>query len=81
MSCSEAASQVGGSNLAHQPGCNLSCCVSAGGPSSSSEAALPVDPQEVEDFDAFTQKFWAALKSRTHKVRAEMGFPFSQGSV
>lgn len=50
-------------------------CVSAGGASSNSEASLPVDPQEVEDFDAFTQKFWAALKSRTRKVREKWGSP------
>ena len=40
-----------------------------------------MDPQEVEDFDAFTQKFWAALKSRIRKVRAGPGIAFTQSCV
>lgn len=51
-----------------------------GGAGSSSEAALPVDPQEVEDFDAFTQKFWAALKSRIRKGSVDLD-ELEEGSV
>lgn len=35
---------------------------------SSSEAALPVSVEQVEEYEKSCQKFWAAVKSRMHKV-------------